>query len=495
VTEMARDVLRVFRRRPEGAAPRAAQLPPGVAMEFEVRIPAGIAGSAITQLESGLHRAVTDRASALGVERGVTVHVTPSEAAGPTVAVWVAGRPLVVGLPAASGLPGAPGARAEDWAPNVVSAVDHALLRRLSFLLDAPLTQQHAARLQARLSDDRRDSYRGVPGYLLDNGISLAETDRLDDIPGLRQCDTAAEIGELLIDRLAPAEIVVEVAEVALGGTPAEGAAALVGAREALYAQTGLQFPDVRIVPTDEPPSVVRIQLNHVRLPEVRLAEASGWQDVVHALRAILAAFARWFLRVTSVGAARSQLADALPDLISLSRSLYPEPLLSACLRSLMVHGDSTRNLPRILWLLLEAGTVGTSSDLVKLTESPHLPSAGIAPVVRRDPELLACALRMQIAEEAWRVGVADPRDPCVCLPIDVENALIQPADTNALAEAERRAVEMVRVTKPPFRVVAHSASGLQPLQYALQALPEPPRVVASQELPPDTELYPVPVT
>lgn len=52
----------------------------------------------------------------------------------------------------------------------------------------------------------------------------------------------------------------------------------------------------------------------------------------------------------------------------------------------------------------------------------------------------------------------------------------------------------MVSAMHPPFRVVAHSARGRQPLQYALLALPEPPRVAASQELPPDTELYPVPV-
>jgi hypothetical protein len=495
VTEMVRDVLRVFRQRSGAPAPPPVQLPPAAAMEFEVRIPAGLAGRAITQLESGLHQVVTDRASALGVERDVTVQVTPSEAAGSTVAVWVAGRPLAVGLPVASELPGAPSAPADDWAPNVVSAIDRALLRRLSFLLDAPLTQQHAAALQARLSDDRRDSYRGVPGYLLDNGISLTQTDRLDDIPGLRQCDSAAEIGELLIDRLAPAEIAVEVSEDVLRGTPADEAAALVGAREALYAQTGLQFPDVRIVPVDEPPGMVRIQLNHVKLPGFQLSEASGWQDVVPALSAILRVFAPWFLRVSSVGAARSQLADALPDLISLSRSLYPEPLLSACLRSLMVHGDSTRNLPRILWLLLEAGTIGTGSDWVQLTESPHLPSAATAPVVQRDPELLASALRKQIAEEAWRVGVPDWGGRYVCLPIDVENALVEPTDGDAVAAAERRAVEMVGALNPPFKVVAHSTRGLRSLQYALWALPEPPRVVASLELPPDTDLYPVSVT
>lgn len=495
MTEVVRDVLRVFRQRSGDSAPPPVEVPRAAAMEFEVRIPAGIAGTAITELESGLHRVVTDRASALGVDRGVSVQVTPSEAAGSTIAVWAAGRPLAVGLPDVSAIPGAPSAPPEDWAPNVVRAIDRALLRRLSFLLDAQLTQQHAAALQARLSDDRPDSYRGVPGYLLDNGISLAQTDRLDDIPGLRQCDSAAEIGELLIDRLAPAEIAVEVSEDVLRRTPADQAAALIGAREALYAQTGLQFPDVRIVPVDEPRGTVRIQLNHVKLPEARLAEAQGWQDVVPVLSAVLRVFAPWFLRVSSVGAARSQLADALPDLISLSRSLYPEPLLSACLRSLMVHGDSTRNLPRILWLLLEAGTIGTGSDRVRLTESPHLPSAATTPVVQRDPELLASALRKQIAEEAWRVGAADSGDRYVCLPIDVEIALVEPTDGDALAAAEWSAVEMVGPLNPPFTVVAHSTRGLRALQYALCALPEPPRVVASQELPPDTDVYPVSVT
>jgi len=158
-----------------------------------------------------------------------------------------------------------------------------------------------------------------------------------------------------------------------------------------------------------------------------------------------------------------------------------------------MVHGDSTRNLPRILWLLIEAGNTGADSDRVQLTESPHLASAGMSAAVQRDPQLLASALRKQIAEESWRVGSADLGVPCVGLPIDLENALIEPTDEDALAQAERRAVEMVSVIDPPFQVVTHSARGLKPLQYALLALPTPPRLVASQELPPDTELYRLP--
>ena len=491
MTEIARDVFRILRRRPGSAvSPPPEQLPSSAAeMNLTVQVPTGIADAEITQLENGLHRAITGRARSLGVMRDVTVKVTRPEAGEDTVAVWAAGRPLAVGLPTDSGLP------AEDWARNMVSSVDYALLRRPSFLLDAPLAEQHAARLQASMSDDWRDSYRGVPAYLLDNGISLPGEDQLDAPRGLRQCDSAAEIGELLIDRLASPEIVVEVAEATLRNTPVDAAAALVSVREALYTQTGVQFPDVRIVPTDQPPHVVAIHLNHVRLPEFRVAEESGWQDVVPALGGILRAFAPWFLHVGDVRTARTQLGDVLPDLISLSRSLYPDPLLSACLRSLMVHGDSIRNLPRILWLLLEAGAIDPADDRVLLAESPHLPSAGTAPVVQRDPELLASALRKVVAEDAWRVGAPGPGDPCVCLPSEVERSLIEPADADALAHAERQAVAMLSSVDRPFQVAAHSARALRPLRYALLALPEPPRVVASQELPLDQEMQPVPAS
>jgi hypothetical protein len=487
---MAKNMFRIVRRHPGRApSPPPDPLPSIAAMNLTVQVTAGITGAAITQLESGLQRAITDLARSLGVVRGVSIEVTRPGVGENTVAVWVEGRPLAVGLAAGSGLP------AGDWARNLVSSVAHALLRRPSMLLDAPLAEQHAARLQASMSDDRRDSYRGVPAYLLDSGISLPGNGQLNAPPGLRQCDSGAEIGELLIDGLAPPEIVVEIAEATLRNTPADAAAALVGAREGLYAQTGVQFPDVQIVPADQPSSVVAVRLNQVRLPEFRVAEESGWQGVVPALSGILRAFAPWFLRVSDVRATRTQLGDVLPDLISLSRSLYPDPLLSACLRSLMVHGDSIRNLPRILWLLLEAGAIGPADDRVRLAESPHLPSAGTAPVVQRDPELLASALRKVVAEEAWRVGAPGPADPCVCLPPEVERSLIEPADADALAHTELRAVAMLSSLDRPFQVAAHSALALRPLRYALLALPEPPRVVASQELPPDTEIQPVPAS
>jgi hypothetical protein len=455
-------------------------------MAVEARIPAGVAPSVITHLEDGLRATVAMRAAELGIDREMAVEVVPNEAQANTAAVSAAGRPLAVRIASASSEYG------EAWADDVIRAVDQALLRRLSFLLDAPSTQRRAALLQERFSDDRRELFHAIPGYLLDNGVALEDPGLPDDTLAADLCESAAEIGELIIEHHSPHEICLEVSETTLRRVQAEDAGALVKARESLYAETGLQFPDVHMTPTDAPPDIVGIKLNNVRLPACHFGTAPSWNAIVGALRRSLRRHASWFVRIADVAESRNRLADVLYDLISLTRPIYPDPLLAACLRSLLANGDSTRNLPRLLWLLLEADTITIGADRVMLAESPHLSSPGVTPVVQHDPELLASALRKQVAEEAWRVGATYWDVPCVQLPIEVENALTEATELDSLAEAERRAVAAVRTVDSPFQVATHSARALRPVRYALLALPMPPHVVAAQELPPDAVPRPV---
>jgi hypothetical protein len=78
-----------------------------------------------------------------------------------------------------------------------------------------------------------------------------------------------------------------------------------------------------------------------------------------------------------------------------------------------------------------------------------------------------------------------------VRLPEEVEAALVAPPDAAALAAAEWHAVRAVGRRDAPVQVVTHSAQALRPVRDGLSALLQPPRVVASLEFPPDTELLP----
>ena len=176
MTRWARGALGVFHR--AGAESQATEpSPSSTPMAVEARIPAGVAPSVITHLEDGLRATVATRAAELGIDREMAVEVVPNEAQANTAAVSAAGRPLAVRIASASSEYG------EAWADDVIRAVDQALLRRLSFLLDAPSTQRRAALLQERFSDDRRELFHAIPGYLLDNGVALEDPGLPDDTP------------------------------------------------------------------------------------------------------------------------------------------------------------------------------------------------------------------------------------------------------------------------------------------------------------------------
>jgi hypothetical protein len=304
----------------------------------------------------------------------------------------------------------------------------------------------------------------------------------------LAECEAGPEIGEVILNAMAPREVVVGLTESVLRNCADDVRQNLLGTRERIYSATGVQFPDVTLVITDAPPEVVRVRLNHVWLPEVRVPEAAGWRDVVAVLHDAVNAQIHWFLRTDEVEAARGALGDALPDLVQLSRTFYGSALLTGCLRSLVRNGDNVRNLPRLLWLLLEAGAGDAGTDSVRLAAA-QLESSDSGARVPRDPDVLASGLRKWVTAEGWQVGASVEGLQVVRLPEEVEAALVAPLDAVALAAAEWHAVEAVGRLDRPGQVVTRSAQALRPVRDGLSALPQPPRVVASLEFPPDTEL------
>ena len=453
MTGPIRDALRTLGRLgAKDQRPGHVQLPPA---ELVVRFD-DVPDGAAQELADALKTMVGQRMRELAIPRTVTSRAELATRDPRRLAVAIDGRPLAV-------LDNAP--QSSTWVHDTVRAVDLALLRRLSVLLgDGPTTVSH---------------------YLVDNGVALPVT-----APELSHESTpVAEHGELVIDRLAAQRIVVEVAEAVLRNTQPGHARALVDVRTELYARTGVQYPDVRIEAVPSPSHSLRIRCNDVLLPETPVPADGGWQHVVTALEEPLQAHAAWFLALSDVRETRERMMPVVPDFMAVSAQVYSDELLSACLRELLRSSESIRNLPRVLWLMIEAGpSWGTGSDLVRLSEVPLLSGEPAS----RDPELIASGLRRRINEEAWRAGVHGDDGPMVSLPHELEESLVRAGDPVERADAEWRAVLAVDALEPNTVIVAHAAEGVRPVRYALQACRVQPRVIASQELPPDVDLPPL---
>lgn len=478
-----RGLWRGLRTRNPAAAGPHEQDRAGSAIVVQVRIPDGIAPAAAAGLELALERLFTRRGRELGIDREFSVHVAAEQSARPVVDVSVDGRPVAsdVAAPAEDD--------AECWSREIAIRVDRALRRRLSVLLDEFDTERYAAKVGALVPAENIARYLMVPGYLLDNGLSLKTIDNLKPEPGaLGQLATGVEVSEIILNASAPRVITVELAEATLRKSGESTQQDLLRAREKIYFETGVHFPDVTVRPCDLPPGEAAIELNHVRLPRVRMHADAGWPDVVRVLQDALRAHIQWFLRADDTEAARGVLSDALPDMVQLSRHFFSAPLLTACLRSLVRNGDNARNLPRVLWLLLEAGAAQAGGDRVRLG-SAQLGSGSAGPQVQQDPDILASALRRWATTEAWQVGAPAEGRPIIRLPMELETALIEPAGAAALAQAEWRAVRSIGSVSGPYLVVTHSIDALRPVRDALSALPDPPQVMASIEFPPDVEL------
>lgn len=361
----------------------------------------------------------------------------------------------------------------EGWTDVAVRAADTALRRRLSVLVDV------GARAAAVPETGRAGLIEGALARLVDTGISIdrVDPDRLAELARRVPRHAAAELAELLIDELAPREIVVEAAAETLRSVEGPRPDDLVRAREALFACTGVEFPDVRLVPIDERPGSMRITLNDVTV-EV-LVDGAGWSGIVAALASELREVAPWFVRIADVAATLDRLRDAVPDLVELAERCLPVPLLAACLREILRHGDSIRNTPRILWLLLKVVDGADGADRVSIREPGFLRGPTRTDRVPSDPVTLVALVRGLAGEDAGR-----SRDGHVmALPADVVNALLAATEPAALAAAERRVLAAVHDLDPAPPVLVGSIAAITPVRSALAVLPRPPRVVSAAEL------------
>jgi hypothetical protein len=483
MTELARTLLRGIRDRGASKATRSDGTSVTSAIAVQVTVPTGTSRSAVTGLEHGLNELLSHRVADLGIERSISLHIAPARTARPAIDVSINSRPAACDVVAPAN------ADVERWTTVVTTGVDKALRRRLSLLLDEAFIDQWVTTAVAAFRGEDPASLRDVPGYLVDNGISLTARDSQRMQPGaFDECETPFEIGEVILDAVGPIKIMVELAEETLRNTADDVRHDLLRSREKLFSEIGLRFPDVNLVISNAPPGQVDIVINCVHLPTIQLVPGAGWHEVVEQLHGVLRSHAHWFIRTRDVEAARDVLADAVPNLVWLSRTYYGAPLLTGCLRSLARSGETVRNLPRILWLLLEPPSRHAEGDVVRFIEMPMSSFSSRADVLR-DPDVLACGLRKRVSAEAWRVGAAGGALAAARLSVELEAALLEPPDPAALAQAEWQAITAVGRADGLGQIVTHSLEAVRPVRNALSALPQPPQVVASAEFPPDVEL------
>jgi hypothetical protein len=300
---------------------------------------------------------------------------------------------------------------------------------------------------------------------------------------------------EQLIDDRSGEHILLEVAAPTMRRVEGAGARAMVGLRETESRKWGLVYPDVRVVLTDHRPGTVRLRLNDVTLPARRLGEQATWNDVVDHVGTALVGKRHWFVRMQNVARAMDEdLAYIFPDLVAVAGANYSRAQMTACMREL-VRGDwRMRNIPRILWLMLEAGGSPAGSDILRMSESPLVPKARHRSPAERDPIAQAVRVRKLAAEEDWRLGNHRAPRNAVRLAADIEERLVAKGQAEDLARAEWAAVRALATAPEARHVVTRTVEALAPVRDAVQAVENVPRVVASHELPPDADLSALPV-
>jgi len=466
VTEIVREFLGGFRHRAQSSATN----PPSVALSVRVAVPDEASAAEMADLKRKFQEVFTTTMGELGIGRKVAVEVEPRTDGRDHVDVSADGRPVALfSAPVPDG----------DWPAAVCRLTHRRLLRRARVLLDDSETERLGALLPDVVPEGSR---REVLDYLLDNGVALRQL-ATDPLPGNEQQTlTSVELAELLITNVAPRWLSIAVPEQILRNTLNHGRSAVVDLRVALFEELGARFPDFRIDSHDVGSGELRVRLNNVSSPSIKVGRSAAWPSAVSALRPVLAEHAAWFVRADEVDRTCRQLAMVVPDLVELTLSRVPLLRLSACVRSLLANADSVRNLPRIMWLLLDTAPSHGEIDQLMLAK-PGGQS------VETDPESLASTVRRLIAYEAWAGGEAMPTERWSTIALDVERALCEASDPGSTADAEWPIVRQVFASEHPAVVVVHQLAAVGPLRRALYALPAPPKVVASEELPPDLPL------
>ena len=462
MTELGRRLLGTLQRRASTPDPKPADTSvPSEPMDVAIRLPGSLPPAAGDDLEDRLYRDLSTLVAEFGLDRKpvITVETAGPDAAAATVSIDQ--RPVAHLRP--DHLP--PENAAESLRNEVMSRV----LRRLP-LLAGPRVGPHST-----------SAYLMLCGCRVPDGTARDAFD--------------VEDAERLIDDRSDEHIVVEVAAPTM--RPRDGAEArvMVELREAEFREAGVVFPDVRVVLTDERPGSVRLRLNDVALPMRRLGEGASWTDVVRHLGTELWARRHWSVRMRHVAHLMDQdLMYVLPDLVAVAEANYSRAQITACMRELVRGGRRMRNVPRILWLMLEAGGSPAESDILRLSESPLLPKARRRPSAWADPMVQAIRVRKLASEEEWRLGNYRAPQHAVRLDPDIEEGLLDGDEAEALARAEWAAVRAFATDPTAECVVTRTVGALGAVRAALQAVEKVPRVISSHELPPDADVIAFPV-
>lgn len=444
---------------------RAASQSTSPPLRVLARVPSSAAGSART-LGRSLEAVFEKTCQQIGLPRGTKIEIGVSETG--AFEVFADDRPVAI-------VPLGPTAGQVD---SLVDATHWALLRRLPILLH----DVDVVRLSPALGMSHAGRSREVLEYVLSNGVSL---DHLAELvpPTWPDEMRTADVAEALLDLL-PASVSVSVPESILSGLVEADLAAVGNVRQELLHSLGAGFPDLQLSIEDSPLNRTRLFLNNVEGPWVRLAAGTDWNSMVATLQGLLLDHASWFVRTARLAEEKSQVANLFYDLVEISDLNVSDSELTGCVRCLLANRDSVRNLPRVLWHLIEASRGREGVDEVLLAEPHMITPSQSALSLHPHPELSASEVRRGIAYEDWSGG-AGYTTPCVSVHPDVETALID-ADTSTLGAAEWRALRTVFALGDVEVVAAHAPIAIARLRQALYCLPDPPRVIATRELTPD---------
>jgi hypothetical protein len=337
-----------------------------------------------------------------------------------------------------------------------------------------------------------RDTSAG--GYLADLGFAPHRADPVAGAP----TSSVHQIAEDLIDSLRPDEIVIEAPAEILQRTRDDDLDLVRNLRHDSLVNYGLVFPDVRLQAASVPDAPVGLRLNDLHVPVYGLDSHSSWRDVVDALVRTVRPRTCWFLRKRDVASGLDNVRYLMPDLVQSCLERYPLSTVTAVLREMARSSRSIRNLGRLVWILLDIGVAEAGPDRFALTETSLLagqlaqgPRGGAS-----DPVVLAALVRKALNEESWRIGTLE-MPHAGRLSADTERLLAVTGDgedQSALAGAEWRALSEVAQLRHPRLLVVRQAAAIPSVASCVQALPDPPRVVSSQELPPDADLATIPV-
>jgi hypothetical protein len=450
MTELVRRAIRAIPRLagPAASEPSDQDVPrAGVEISATADVLARCGSDAADALDAGLQRLCGELH--LGTDVDVTTVAAP--AGSPDVAISINGRPLAL-------TPAHIVVDSDRPADVVYQRAMHGTLRRLPLLLGE----------QAK---------PGVAAYLL--GVGCAVPKELTD--------TGPDIvaAERVFDEVAPRKIVLEVAAETMRRVDDAGRMALAAARETEFLKRGVRYPDVRVEVVDGRPGTLGMRLNDVTLPLMTLPDDAGWADVVRRLMADLEARRHWFIRLSEVDRTLwSDLERLFPELVAATLRAFSREEIVACLRELLRSGRRIRNVPRIMALMLEQGDAHGKLDVLRLSESPLTPRGGHRTGSGRDPLVLAARVGKLAAEESWRLGRAPVISHVRRLDADLEARLLAGAH-----EAEWEVVRALTEDREANRIVTRTIEAIGPVRDAVQALEKPPRVLASQELPPDADL------